>query len=343
MSPTQYMNYAQTRTPERMMAELQRDVEKHFRSGTDRRFEGYDEEAFYDIKYWGDRVDKTWNPNKAAQTNLFTRASSRYNTSPWTQASQYDIYNRWDQFNVQYAEEQAAEQARIQAYIDEQAALQASGVPAWEIDPTPEDAEITTADKVQQMTQKQEHLQTLLEQEPEVTTGHDIQQPNVTGPGPEESERVAPPTAKPPEVWRNDRGETREEEAARLAQEEAALIRQRQLEGEQQELGELWGYRSQSEALAKRDVYGYLLDTSTEMALRGVKSPFTKEYQQDMLERRFGEYWSEENEARMMQLAEGTEFKHGLPGQRGLFRSKKATNLEETGLFEEDELSLLGG
>lgn len=88
-------------------------------------------------------------------------------------------------------------------------------------------------------------------------------------------------------------------EASRAAREAATEQRAINLE----RIEELATLRGQSEELAIEDVRDYINETSQQLKLRGITPAFTEETREELIQSRFTEYWSQENEQQLMDLA----------------------------------------
>lgn len=86
-------------------------------------------------------------------------------------------------------------------------------------------------------------------------------------------------------------------EAQRIAAEQAAI------QTDIDTMYELAGLRSRSEQLATMDVQEYVANTSQYLQLRGVEPGFSEDVVEGLITNRFTEYWSLENEEKLMELA----------------------------------------
>lgn len=121
------------------------------------------------------------------------------------------------------------------------------------------------------------------------------------------------PTPWDNELSASDLAWQSEQTATWLGEQEAIAIAEREVEIEAarleqegidlEEFTNLASLRGQSEVLAQEDVKEYIAETSQQLKLRGVTPSFTDEQQEELVQGRFTEYWSQENETRLMELA----------------------------------------
>jgi hypothetical protein len=90
-------------------------------------------------------------------------------------------------------------------------------------------------------------------------------------------------------------------EAAEAAAEAEALA-QAQMEYDLEQIDQLAEYRMQSETLATTDVNQYVAELTEQYKLRGVTPGFTEDIVESLVNERFTEYWSQENEETLMGL-----------------------------------------
>lgn len=105
--------------------------------------------------------------------------------------------------------------------------------------------------------------------------------------------------------------QARLEEEARLAEEEAAA--EAAIQADLGTMTELAALRNQSETLATADVDEYIAEKTQQMKLRGITSPFTGEVREDLINTRFAEYWSTQNEQRLQELISQYSTEYGYP------------------------------
>ena len=76
---------------------------------------------------------------------------------------------------------------------------------------------------------------------------------------------------------------------------------------------ELASLRKESEVLATADVDEYIAEKTEFLSLRGITSPFTSTVRNELIDTRFAEYWSTDNEQRLHELISQYGSDYGYP------------------------------